>query len=67
MDISELVDFIEPEEIMAFTEAFLAWEQETVGKGRKEGRKEEKRRKRVDRFFSQKQSRPIIISPLIPF
>jgi predicted transposase/invertase (TIGR01784 family) len=27
---------------MAFSEAFLAWEQATEGRGRKEGRKEEK-------------------------
>ena len=40
MDIGELSDFVEQEEIMAFSEAFLTWERETESKGRKEGQKE---------------------------
>ncbi len=42
MDIGELADFVEQEEIMAFSEAFLTWERETESKGQKEGRKEER-------------------------
>jgi predicted transposase/invertase (TIGR01784 family) len=40
MDMGELEGFIEREEIMAFTEAFLALEQASENKGRQEGRQE---------------------------
>ena len=42
MDISELADFVEQENVMALSEAFLTWEQETKSAGRQEGRQEEK-------------------------
>jgi predicted transposase/invertase (TIGR01784 family) len=40
MDMGELEGFIQQEEIMAFTEAFLALEQASENKGRQEGRQE---------------------------
>jgi hypothetical protein len=40
MNLDELTDFVEREEsIMAFSEAFLAWEQATEDRGREEGHK----------------------------
>ena len=38
IDIGELSDFVEQEEIMAFSEAFLTWERETESRGRREAR-----------------------------
>jgi flagellar biosynthesis/type III secretory pathway protein FliH len=37
LDLGELADFIDQEEIMAFSEAFLTWEQETKDRGLQEG------------------------------
>lgn len=42
MDMGELEDFTEQETIMALTEAFLTWEQETHLKGKAEGKTEGK-------------------------
>ena len=36
MDMGELANFVEQEEIMAFSEAFLTWERETESRGRKQ-------------------------------
>jgi predicted transposase/invertase (TIGR01784 family) len=40
MDMGELEGFIQQEEIMAFTEAFLALEQASENKGRQKGQQE---------------------------
>jgi hypothetical protein len=43
MDISELTEFGQQEEIMAMTEAFLTWEQETKDQAQREGQQQERR------------------------
>jgi hypothetical protein len=48
LDLRELADFIDQEEIMAFSEAFLTWEQETKNKGIQEGRQEGKQEGRQE-------------------
>jgi hypothetical protein len=40
IDMGELEGFVEREEIMTITKAFLTWEQETENRGRQEGRQE---------------------------
>jgi hypothetical protein len=48
IEMGELVDFIQREEIMALSEAFLAWEQETQRKWLQEGRQEGRQEKEIE-------------------
>jgi hypothetical protein len=48
IDLGELVDFAEREEIMALSEAFLAWEQNTQEQSKQEGRQEGRQEERLD-------------------
>jgi predicted transposase/invertase (TIGR01784 family) len=40
MDIGKLADLFQQEEIMALSEAYVVWEQETTNKGRQKGQQE---------------------------
>jgi hypothetical protein len=42
LDLEELADFTSQEEIMAFSEAFLNWEQETENRGKQKGQEAER-------------------------
>jgi hypothetical protein len=48
IDLGELAGFVQGEEIMSITQAFVTWEQETQTKARQEGRQEGRQEKEVE-------------------